>query len=125
PPLTAAAAALLAPLIGGPGPGQLGMEIRSWLGFGVYPQAVGANLLLLSIGMSYRAIRRGAHVALAGMLIGFTLLAHLIYGWMAALIAILIALLPDEIPRAPRIRRVLMAGVVSGALAAFLILGLM
>src|SRR6185369_8964895 len=51
-PLEAAAAALLAPLVGGPGPGQLGMELRSWLGFGAYPQAVGGNLLLLSIGLS-------------------------------------------------------------------------
>src|SRR3954454_8432560 len=84
PPLTAAAAGLLSPLIAGPGPGQLGIELRSWLGFGVYPQAVGASLLLLSIGLSYKAIRTGKHVTVAGVLIGLTLLAHLIYGWMGA-----------------------------------------
>jgi len=105
PPLTAAAAALLSPLIAGPGPGQLGIELRSWLGFGVYPQAVGASLLLLSIGLSFKAIRTGKHVTPAGVLIGLTLLVHLIYGWMGALIACLIAVMPDrDVPRLPRIR---------------------
>src|SRR5215467_9181165 len=120
PPLMAAGAALLAPLIGGPGPGQLGLELRSWLGFGVYPQAVGANLLLLSIGLSYRAIRTGKHLTPAGILIGLTMLAHLIYGWMAALTACLIALIPDHTAaRILRIRRTAIIGLVAGVISAF------
>jgi hypothetical protein len=123
-PLEAAATALLAPLIGGPGPGQLGMELRSWLGFGAYPQAVGGNLLLLSIGLSYRAIRRGRGLVLAGAMVGLTLLAHLIYGWMGALVACLIALLPDEMPRLVRLRRLVIMGASAAVLAAFLIMGI-
>jgi hypothetical protein len=120
PPLVAAAAAFLAPLIGGPGPGQLGIELRSWMGFGVYPQAVGANLLLLSIGLSYRAIRTGKHLTPAGILIGLTMVAHLIYGWMAALTACLIAVIPDHVvARIPRIRRTAIIGIVAGVIAAF------
>jgi hypothetical protein len=57
PPLTAAAAALLAPLIAGPELGHVGVELRSWLGNGAYPQTVGAILLLVSIGVCYRALR--------------------------------------------------------------------
>jgi hypothetical protein len=124
-PLEAAATALLAPLLGGPGPGQLGMELRSWLGFGAYPQAVGGNLLLLSIGMSYRAIRRGQGQAVAGALAGLTMVAHLIYGWMGALIACLIAVLPDETPRAVRIRRLAVVGAIAAVLSAFLLMGIL
>jgi hypothetical protein len=124
-PLEAAAAALLAPLVGGPGPGQLGMELRSWLGFGAYPQAVGGNLLLLSIGMSYRAIRRGTGQVVAGALAGLTMVAHLIYGWMGALIACLIAVLPDETPRAVRIRRLAVVGAIAVLLSAFLLMGIL
>ena len=123
-PLEAAATALLVPLAGGPGPGQLGIELRSWLGFGAYPQAVGGSLMLLAIGLSYRAVRRGNRVVLAGAAIGATILAHLIYGWMAALVACLIALLPDEVPRTVRIRRTLAMGCVAALLCAFLLLGL-
>jgi hypothetical protein len=124
-PLEAAAAALLAPLLGGPGPGQLGMEMRSWLGFGAYPQAVGGSFFLLSIGMSYRAIRSGKGLALAGALEGLTMIAHLIYGWMGALIACLIAVLPDETPRAVRIRRLAVVGVIAAVLSAFLLMGIL
>ncbi|MBS1854265.1 MAG: hypothetical protein JST11_02785 [Acidobacteria bacterium] len=125
PPLEAAACALLVPLMGGPGPGQMGTEWRTWLGFGAYPQAVGSNLLLWSIGVSYRAIRGGRNVVLAGALVGLNLTAHLIYGWMAALIACLIAVLPDEIPRVARIRRTAAMGVVAAMLSGFLIAGIL
>lgn len=118
--LTAAAAALLAPLIAGPGPGQMGLELRSWLGFGAWTQAVGANLLLVSIGVSYRAIRTGKHVVAADVLIGATVLAHLIYGWVGALTACLIALLPDaDSPRIARLRRLAVVGLAAALITAF------
>ena len=120
PPLTAAATALLMPLIAGPGPGQLGMDLRSWIGFGLFPQAVGASLLMLALGFSFRAVRRGRHVVVAGALIGLTLIAHLIYGWMGALSVCLLALMPDrDVPRMPRIRRTAAIGVVAALVAAF------
>ncbi|HTP32683.1 MAG TPA: hypothetical protein VMJ75_10945 [Candidatus Acidoferrales bacterium] len=120
PPLTAAAAALLMPLIAGPGPGQLGMDLRSWIGFGLFPQAVGAGFLLLSLGFAFRAVRKGRHMVAAGALIGLTLIAHLIYGWMAALSTCLLAVMPDrEVPRIPRIRRTFAIGAVAALVAAF------
>jgi hypothetical protein len=123
PPLTSAAIALLMPMISGPGPGQLGMDLRSWIGFGLYPQAVGASLLLLAIGLSYRATRTGKYVIAAGAVIGLTLIAHLIYGWMGALTACLIAVMPmSGVARVARIRRLVMMGVAAAVVAMFQLL---
>ncbi|MCU1237349.1 MAG: hypothetical protein JWP63_5316, partial [Candidatus Solibacter sp.] len=123
PPLTAAAAVLLLPLIAGPGVGQLGMELRSWLRFGVFPQCVATSLLLVAIGLAWRAVRTGKWIVLAGAMLGLTMLAHLVYGWMGALCVCLMALLPDAgIPRRPRIVRTLQIGVVAALLSAFQLL---
>lgn len=122
PRLAAAAAALLAPLIAGPGAGQMSVELRTWMAFGAWPQAIGASLLLIATGVAYRAIRTGRHVVLAGALLGVTLITHLIYGWMAALTACLIALLPDAAPLVARLRRLVIMGVAAAAIAAFQLL---
>jgi hypothetical protein len=123
PALTSAAAVLLLPLIAGPGVGQLGMELRSWLRFGVFPQCVATSLLLLAFGLSWRAVRTGRSIVLAGTAVGLTMLAHLVYGWMAALSVFLMALLPDtKIARRPRIVRTLQIGVVAGLLSGFQLL---
>ncbi|HEY1494589.1 MAG TPA: YfhO family protein, partial [Candidatus Solibacter sp.] len=123
PPLTAAAAVLLAPLIAGPGVGQLGMELRSWLRFGVFPQSVATSLLLVTLGLAWRAVRTGRRLVLTGAMLGLTMLAHLVYGWMGALSICLMALLPDAgVPRRPRILRTLQVGLVSAALCAFQLL---
>jgi hypothetical protein len=125
PPLTAAAGALLLPMIAGPGQGAMGMDIRSWIGFGIYPQAVATNLLLLAIGLSFQAIRKGKHVAAAGAVLGLTCLAHLMYGWMGAVAACLMALMPDRaIPRKIRIQRTVALGAVSAVLTLFQLLPL-
>jgi hypothetical protein len=123
PALTAAAAVLLLPLIAGPGVGQLGMELRSWLRFGVFPQCVATSLLLLAIGLCWRAVRTGRQLILGGAMLGLTMLAHLVYGWMGALCVCLMALLPDaEIPRRPRILRTLQIGLISALLCGFQLL---
>jgi hypothetical protein len=119
-PLTAAAAALLMPMIAGPGLGAMGLDIRSWVSFGIYPQSIATSLLLIAMGLSYRAIRTGKNIAVAGAVLGLTCLSHLMYGWMGAVAACMIALLPDPaIPRMIRIRRTVALGAVSGVLAAF------
>jgi hypothetical protein len=126
PPLTAAAGGLLLPMIAGPDTGLLGMDIRSWVGAGVYPQCVATNLLLASIGLSYRAIRRGRNIAIAGAALGLTCLAHLMYGWMGAWIAVLIALLPDEsATRMVRVKRTAAIGAVSAVLCLFQLIPLL
>jgi hypothetical protein len=118
PPLTAAAAALLSPLIAAVE--QVGLEYNSWLGFGLFPQMVATNLLLVSLGLAFRAVRQGRRVALTGGLLGLTCLAHLIYGWMGALTICLLAVMPDaEVPRLVRIRRTILLGAVALALTVF------
>jgi hypothetical protein len=120
PPLTAAAGAVLLPMIAGPGQGGMGTEIRTWVSFGIYPQEIATNLLLLSIGLCFRAIRTGKRIALAGFVLGLTCLAHLMYGWMGAVCACGMALLPDaSAARAARIRRTIALGAVAAVLTFF------
>ncbi len=110
-------------MLAGPGVGQLGMELRSWFRFGVFPQSVATSLLLVTLGLGWRAIRTGRRLVMTGAMLGLTMLAHLIYGWMGALSICLMALLPDAgIPRRPRILRTLQVGLVSAALCAFQLL---
>jgi len=123
-PLTAAAGALLLPMIAGPGQGAFGLDLRSWVGYGIYPQSVATALLLLAMGLSLRAIRTGRNVAIAGAMLGLTALSHLMYGWMGAITACGMALLPDSVPRWTRIRRTLALGAVAAVLSAFQLLPL-
>ena len=119
-PLTAAAAALLAPLISTNF--LYGIEYGSytWAGSGLFPQAVGSHFLLITLGLAFSAIRRGKRLALTGALLGLTFLAHLIYGYMGALSVCLLAVIPDaDVARGVRIRRVAIVGAVAVLLSAF------
>lgn len=119
-PLTAAAAAMLAPLISTNF--LYGVEYGSytWAGSGLFPQAVGNHFFLITIGLAVQAIRRGRRLVLTGALLGLTFLAHLIYGYMGALSVCLLALIPDaEVTRWLRFRRMAMVGAVALLLSAF------
>lgn len=99
-----------------------GLEYESyvWQGFGMFTQMVGANLFLLTLGMAFRAIRRGRPLMLAGLMLGVTFVTHLIYGYMGAATLCLLALLPDqEVPRLTRIRRTVAIGAVSFVVSLF------
>ncbi len=125
PPLTAAASAMLAPLISTNF--LYGVEYGSytWAGSGLFPQAVATHLLLLTIGVAFRAIRRGGQLVLAGVLLGLTFLAHLIYGYVGALSVCLMIAIPDpETARAFRLRRTALIGAVALMLSAFQLLPL-
>ena len=83
--LTAAAAAVLAPLVS---TNLLyGVEFGSftWAGSGLFPQAVATHLLLLSLGAGWMAVRSRPPCRVSGVLVGLTVLSHLIYGYIAAL----------------------------------------
>ena len=119
-PLTAAAAALLAPLVSTNF--LYGIEYGSftWAGSGLYPQAVAANFLLLSLGSGFRALRTGRRLTLAGILLGLTFLSHFIYGYMGALSLALLTVIPDAaVAWTARLRRMVWVGVAAAALAAF------
>ncbi|HEV2446955.1 MAG TPA: hypothetical protein VGS58_13585, partial [Candidatus Sulfopaludibacter sp.] len=119
-PIAAASAAVLAPLVSTNF--LYGVEYGSftWAGSGLFPQSVAVHLLLLSIGLGYRAVRQGKHLTMAGAVLGLTFLAHFIYGYIGALSLCLLAAMPDAVPaRAVRVRRTLWLGAAAGALAAF------
>jgi hypothetical protein len=121
----ALAAAVMAPLISSNGLYGLEYGSYAWAGSGLFPQSVAAHLFLLSLGFGWRALRRGTGFTIAGVLLGLTCLAHLIFGYMGALSLVLAALLPDgEVPRAVRLVRTLRIGTVALALSAFQLLPL-
>ncbi len=118
--LTSAAAAMLAPLISSAG--LFGLEYGSylWAGSGLFTQAVAQHFFLLTLGFGYRALRRGSGLAIAGICLGLTFLAHFIYGYMGALSLCLLALIPNrETPVASRIARTVFMGAIAFVLAAF------
>jgi hypothetical protein len=119
-PKTAAAAAILSPLISTSG--LYGLEYGSyvWAGSGLFPQAVATHFLLLSIGFAFRALRRGERLHLAGVLLGLTFLCHFIYGYIGALSICLMAVMPDpKVGRVLRIRRTAWIAMVAVLVAAF------
>ena len=125
-PLTAAAAALLAPLISTDA--LYGIEYGSylWAGSGLFTQAVASHFALLAIGFGYDAVRRGRRLAWTGVLLGLAFLAHFVYGYIAAISLCLLALLPDrEVPRRARVLRAAWIGAIGGVVAAFEILPLL
>jgi hypothetical protein len=124
--LTSAAAALLSPLISSAG--LYGLEYGSylWAGSGLFTQAVAQHLFLLTLGFGYRALRRGSGLAIAGIFLGLTFLAHFIYGYMGALSLCLLAVIPNrETPMASRLARTAFIGAIAFVLAAFELLPLM
>src|ERR1051326_5317741 len=125
-PLAAAATAMLAPLVSTNF--LYGMEYGSftWAGSGLFPQAIAMHLLLLALATAWTAVREGKRLTLAGILVALTVLAHLIYGYIAALSICLMAVIPDaSVSRVARIRRVSFVGVVSALLSSFQLLPLM
>jgi hypothetical protein len=126
PVLSAGAAAILSPLVSTNF--LYGVEYGSftWAGSGLFPQAVGTHLFLLSLAVGWRAVREGRRTLLAGVLVGLTLLAHLIYGYMAALSLALLLVVPN--PAAPlllRFRRLAAVAAAAFATSAFQIIPLL
>ena len=125
-PLTAAAAALLSPLIASPN--LYGIEYGSyvWRGNGLYTQLVATHFFAIAIGVGCNAIRNGRRVTAAALLLALTFLSHFIYGYMAAATLVLVACLPDaDTPGRRRFIRLAWVGVLSFALAAFQLVPMM
>ena len=119
----AVAAALVAPLLSTQG--LYGLEYGSflWRGSGLYTQAWAMHLLPLTLGWAFRAVQSGRGLVRAGVLLALTFLAHVIYGYMAALSVCLLALLPHaQIPRLPRFARLGGIALVALSLSAFFLL---
>lgn len=124
--LTAAAAAILAPLVSTNF--LYGMEYGSftWAGSGLFPQAVATHFLLLALGFGFVAVRSGRRIVAAGVMVALAMVSHLIYGYMAALSLLLLVALPDDAaPRMVRLRRVVSVGAIAFLLSAFQLLPLL
>jgi len=125
PLLTATFAAILAPLVSTPG--LFGIEYGSyiWASWGLFTQAVACHFTLLTMGLSYRTLRSGRLLALTGVMLGLTCLAHFIYGYITGLTLCLIALSPDpQAPRGKRIGRLALVGAIAFVVSAFEVLPL-
>ncbi|MCX6620430.1 MAG: hypothetical protein NTY38_05020 [Acidobacteria bacterium] len=80
----------------------------------VFPQAVATHFLLLALGLAFRAVRGGRMLVLTAAVLGLTVLAHLLYGYLGALSLLLLAWMPDaEVPRAVRIQRAGQIGLLA------------
>ena len=109
----AAAAAAIAPWVSTNG--LYGIEYGSylWRGSGLYSQLLASHLFLLTIGFAARAFRGERTMTIAGVFTGLTFLAHFIYGHMAALTIVLLAIFFRSWIR------LIWIGTVAFALAAF------
>ncbi len=124
--MTAGAAAILAPLVSSAS--LFGLEYGSylWAGSGLFTQAIACHFFLLAIGFGYRALRRGSGMAIAGIFLGLTFLAHFIFGYMGALSLCLLAVIPNrETPLLTRIARTAWVGAIAFVLSAFELVPLM
>jgi len=110
------AAALLCPLVSGD---SFGLDLGSyvWAGHGLYPQLVATHGLLLSIGFGWRLVRfrHRNHWPTVGVaaLLGFTFWCNFLYGYVAALSLVLMALMPGELSRRSHFRAVFRVGALS------------
>jgi hypothetical protein len=109
------AAALLAPLVAGD---SFGIDFGSyvWAGHGLFPQAVATHFLLLTIGLGWRAIRRGRNWVLPALLLALTGWCNLLYGYVGAVTLCMVAAIPEPLWKA-RFRQLLKIGLL-GAICA-------
>jgi hypothetical protein len=110
---TAAAAALVSPLVAAAGASGLtnyGYEFGSyiWRGHGLWAQLWGMWLLPLSLALTYRAVCRRGSVTAAAVVTGVAIACHVLTGYLALLgIVIWLVVVPTRIRQ-----RLLRAGVV-------------
>jgi hypothetical protein len=112
----AAGAAVVAPLVVSASGYGYEQSSYTWQGYGAWSQLWGMWLLPLAWGLTWRAVRRGRGAALAALVLGATLGAHVLTGYLA-LVSLAAWVL---VGRAGAVRRVARAVVVGagGLLAA-------
>jgi hypothetical protein len=113
-PWSAAAAAVVAPLL--VSASGLGYEYSSytWTGSGAWSQLWGMWALPLALGLSWRAVARGGSLALGALAVGVTVCLHLLTGYLALLaVGLWVVVAPSELRR--RVPRA--ATVLWGAMA--------
>ncbi len=96
PPLTAAFAAVAAPLIATKNLFGFDLASYSWRGWGMTPQLWGMFFLPMAVSQSYATLRDGRGYFAAVLLLAVTMLSHLIVGYIALGSIALFPLLPSS-----------------------------
>jgi hypothetical protein len=119
-PWACAFSAMLYPLLSS-GDYGIGWDSYVWRGFGLLPQLWGTFLIFPALAWGYQAVRTGRCVA-AGLLLGACVLAHFLYGYMAALSLAVLLLLPDAtVPWQRRLWRLACVAAVTVAVTAYFV----
>ena len=73
---------------------RYGFEYDSytWRGFGLFTQLVAMHLSILSVGLLYRALHLGRGIVIASIVLALLAMSHLIYAYMMAITAVVLAL---------------------------------
>ena len=119
----AACAALVSPLLNSE-PG-LGYEWGSyvWRGSGTWAQLWGMWALPFAWGLSWQAVAKGRRLWLASIVVGLTVLFHLLTGYLALLtLGVWVLLRPTQLPR--RLLRATVVGLGALAVAAWMLVPL-
>lgn len=120
---TAAAAALVSPLLVSAAGYGYEQGTYTWRGYGVWSQLWGMWLLPLAWGLSWRAVKGVGSYALAALAVALTVAVHFVTGYLALLsIGIWALVSPREFLR--RLRRVLVVGVGAILVGSWVILPL-
>ncbi len=98
---------------------DLGYASVVWRGIGLYTQLFALHFLVLSLGVTVRALDEGKRYqrVLAGILLALTLLSHIVFGYAAFVCAAVLALAG---PAGRRVQRLIRLGTI--ALPALLLL---
>lgn len=119
-------AALLGFMIAGGARYGIELESFTWSGWGLFTQAMALPLLPLALAGGWRATQQGGRTARWAGLLAVTFLAHVLYGYIAALTLLLI---PLAAPRLDGARRsaigIIRLHAQTFALLAFFVLPLM
>ncbi len=87
----ACSAGALAPLVATPSLYGIDLSSYLWGGHGLSTQAVGVTLLPVVVASTVQALRGESHAARAGALIAVLILTHTVFGWLAAVSAVALA----------------------------------
>jgi len=121
-PLTAAWGALLSVVIADGGKYGLAYESFTWIGWGLYAQALAAPLVPLALAGGYRVIVERERPLRGALLIALTSLTHILYGYIAGLSLFLPVLMSRERAEWPvRLRQMVLLFALVGALTAFFV----
>jgi hypothetical protein len=104
--------------VGNLDPFGLGYGSTVWMGSGLLTQLWAAPLFVLAVAASFRALRGDGSVAAAAALVGVTALCHLIFGFAAALSALLLWAVS---PSRRALLRLVALGAGVASLCAFLV----